>query len=174
MSAPGCRANACSGLFIIDPKGILRQITINDLPVGRSVDETLRLVQAFQYTDSHGEGAFPAPHAAPPSDQALIRSPTACFVSIQSARRAGSQDRPRYASWSAAHTRPTMLTALPMFSLSPHADQARPARKAVVLQDDQGRVLDGLRSQACSSKRPAHPPRYTCFCLYTLRIQKKQ
>lgn len=44
------------GLFIIDGKGILRQITINDLPVGRSVDEALRLVQAFQYTDEHGEG----------------------------------------------------------------------------------------------------------------------
>lgn len=44
------------GLFIIDPNGILRQITINDLPVGRSVEETLRLVQAFQFTDKHGEG----------------------------------------------------------------------------------------------------------------------
>lgn len=43
------------GLFIIDDKGILRQITVNDLPVGRSVDETLRLVKAFQYTDRHGE-----------------------------------------------------------------------------------------------------------------------
>ena len=43
------------GLFIIDGNGILRQITMNDLPVGRSVDETLRLVQAFQYTDKHGE-----------------------------------------------------------------------------------------------------------------------
>jgi len=43
------------GLFIIDHKGILRQITMNDLPVGRSVDETIRLVQAFQYTDKHGE-----------------------------------------------------------------------------------------------------------------------
>jgi len=43
------------GLFIIDGKGTLRQITMNDLPVGRSVDETLRLVQAFQYTDQHGE-----------------------------------------------------------------------------------------------------------------------
>merc|ERR1712121_462362 len=31
------------GLFIIDGKGTLRQITMNDLPVGRSVDETLRL-----------------------------------------------------------------------------------------------------------------------------------
>ncbi|VDN24057.1 unnamed protein product [Gongylonema pulchrum] len=46
---------AYRGLFIIDPKGILRQITINDLPVGRSVDETLRLLQAFQYVDKHGE-----------------------------------------------------------------------------------------------------------------------
>ncbi|KAL7298630.1 hypothetical protein TKK_0008396 [Trichogramma kaykai] len=43
------------GLFIIDKKQNLRQITINDLPVGRSVDETLRLVQAFQFTDEHGE-----------------------------------------------------------------------------------------------------------------------
>jgi alkyl hydroperoxide reductase subunit AhpC len=33
----------------------IRQITINDLPVGRSVDETLRLVEAFQFTDKHGE-----------------------------------------------------------------------------------------------------------------------
>jgi len=32
-----------------------RQITINDLPVGRSVDETLRLIQAFQFTDENGE-----------------------------------------------------------------------------------------------------------------------
>jgi alkyl hydroperoxide reductase subunit AhpC len=43
------------GLFIISPTGILRQITINDLPVGRSVEETLRLVKAFQFTDEHGE-----------------------------------------------------------------------------------------------------------------------
>ena len=44
-----------SGLFIIDDKGVLRHITVNDTPVGRSVDEVLRLVQAFQYTDVHGE-----------------------------------------------------------------------------------------------------------------------
>ncbi|XP_030401806.1 peroxiredoxin-2 [Gopherus evgoodei] len=43
------------GLFIIDDKSILRQITVNDLPVGRSVEEVLRLVQAFQYADTHGE-----------------------------------------------------------------------------------------------------------------------
>ncbi|KAF0038032.1 hypothetical protein F2P81_010906 [Scophthalmus maximus] len=46
---------AYRGLFVIDDKGILRQITINDLPVGRSVDESLRLIQAFQHTDKHGE-----------------------------------------------------------------------------------------------------------------------
>jgi len=46
---------ALRGLFIIDTNQVLRQITINDLPVGRSVDETLRLVQAFQFTDKHGE-----------------------------------------------------------------------------------------------------------------------
>lgn len=43
------------GLFIIDGKQNLRQVTVNDLPVGRSVDEVLRLVQAFQFTDEHGE-----------------------------------------------------------------------------------------------------------------------
>ncbi|MCB9544215.1 MAG: peroxiredoxin [bacterium] len=46
---------ALRGLFIIDGKGTLRQMTVNDLPVGRNVDETLRLVRAFQYTDEHGE-----------------------------------------------------------------------------------------------------------------------
>ncbi|EMD35706.1 hypothetical protein CERSUDRAFT_138397 [Gelatoporia subvermispora B] len=46
---------ALRGLFIIDPKGTLRQITVNDLPVGRSVEETLRLVKAFQFTDEYGE-----------------------------------------------------------------------------------------------------------------------
>lgn len=43
------------GLFIIDPKGILRQITVNDLPIGRSVDETLRLLKAYQFHEEHGE-----------------------------------------------------------------------------------------------------------------------
>jgi len=43
------------GLFIINEKGVIRQITINDPPVGRNVEEALRLVNAFQYTDKHGE-----------------------------------------------------------------------------------------------------------------------
>ncbi|XP_050096863.1 uncharacterized protein LOC126578398 [Anopheles aquasalis] len=65
------------GLFIIDNRGILRQITMNDLPVGRSVDETLRLVQAFQYTDKHGEvcpaGWKPGQDTIVPNPEAKIK-----------------------------------------------------------------------------------------------------
>ncbi|XP_037953193.1 peroxiredoxin-2 [Teleopsis dalmanni] len=43
------------GTFLIDPNGVLRQYSINDLPVGRSVDEVLRLIKAFQFVDKHGE-----------------------------------------------------------------------------------------------------------------------
>ncbi|MBN2694241.1 peroxiredoxin [bacterium] len=39
---------AFRGTFLIDPDGVLRSVTINDLNVGRSVKETYRLVQAFQ------------------------------------------------------------------------------------------------------------------------------
>ncbi|XP_066455898.1 peroxiredoxin-4 isoform X1 [Eleutherodactylus coqui] len=60
------------GLFIIDDKGVLRQITMNDLPVGRSVDETLRLVQAFQYTDKHGEVC---PAGWKPGSETIIPDP---------------------------------------------------------------------------------------------------
>nr|CAH8854160.1 unnamed protein product [Trichobilharzia regenti] len=47
--------NAFRGLFIIDTKGILRQITVNDRSVGRSVDEVIRLLDAFQFVEKHGE-----------------------------------------------------------------------------------------------------------------------
>jgi peroxiredoxin (alkyl hydroperoxide reductase subunit C) len=46
---------ALRGLFIIDDEGVVQQITVNNLPVGRSVDETLRLIRAYQYTAEHGE-----------------------------------------------------------------------------------------------------------------------
>lgn len=46
---------ALRGLFIIDPEGIVQHATINNLAVGRSVDETLRVLQAFQYVAEHGE-----------------------------------------------------------------------------------------------------------------------
>merc|ERR1711976_730924 len=46
---------ALRATFIIDKNGILRQMSYNDLPVGRSVDEVLRLLSAFQYSDEFGE-----------------------------------------------------------------------------------------------------------------------
>ena len=46
---------ALRGLFIIDGKGTLRMMQMNDAAVGRSVDETIRLIQAFKHSDEHGE-----------------------------------------------------------------------------------------------------------------------
>jgi len=40
---------------LIDKEGTVRQETINDLPLGRNIDETLRLVDALQYVEKHGE-----------------------------------------------------------------------------------------------------------------------
>ena len=51
----GKRERMMNSNSIYDLVGKLRQMTVNDLPVGRDVDETLRLVQAFQFTDKHGE-----------------------------------------------------------------------------------------------------------------------
>jgi peroxiredoxin (alkyl hydroperoxide reductase subunit C) len=46
---------ALRGLFLIDPDGVVQHATINNLGVGRSVDETLRVLQAFQFVREHGE-----------------------------------------------------------------------------------------------------------------------
>ncbi len=46
---------ALRGLFVIDGQGKLRHITVNDLPLGRNVDEVLRIVDAIQFNEKHGE-----------------------------------------------------------------------------------------------------------------------
>ena len=46
---------ALRGIFIIDENGIVRSMQINDDSVGRSVDETLRLIKGFQFADKHGQ-----------------------------------------------------------------------------------------------------------------------
>ncbi|MBM9603238.1 peroxiredoxin [Desulfopila inferna] len=46
---------ALRGLFLIDREGIIRHQVINDLPLGRSVNEALRLLHALQFTEQHGE-----------------------------------------------------------------------------------------------------------------------
>ena len=46
---------AYRGLFLIDKKGMVRHSVINDLPLGRSVDEALRMVDALQHFEEYGE-----------------------------------------------------------------------------------------------------------------------
>jgi alkyl hydroperoxide reductase subunit AhpC len=46
---------ALRGLFLIDKSGVVRHQVVNDLPLGRSVDEALRMVKALQYFEKNGE-----------------------------------------------------------------------------------------------------------------------
>jgi peroxiredoxin 2/4 len=46
---------ALRGTFLIDREGILQSLTINNLSIGRNVDETLRTVRALQFCEEHGE-----------------------------------------------------------------------------------------------------------------------
>ena len=46
---------AFRGAFLIDPEGTVRAQLVNDLPLGRNIDELIRLVEALQFTDEHGE-----------------------------------------------------------------------------------------------------------------------
>jgi len=46
---------AFRGAFIIDKAGDVRSQLVNDLPLGRNIDELIRLVEALQFTDEHGE-----------------------------------------------------------------------------------------------------------------------
>jgi peroxiredoxin 2/4 len=46
---------ALRGLFLIDKEGIVRHQVVNDLPLGRSVDEALRVLDALQFTEKYGE-----------------------------------------------------------------------------------------------------------------------
>ncbi len=48
-------AVALRGLFLIDKEGIVRHCVINDLPLGRSVPEALRMLDALQFTETNGE-----------------------------------------------------------------------------------------------------------------------
>ncbi len=49
------RGVALRATFLIDTKGILRHMSYNDLPVGRNIDEVMRLVDAFSFSDENGE-----------------------------------------------------------------------------------------------------------------------
>lgn len=46
---------AYRGLFLIDKQGVVRHQVVNDIPLGRNIDEALRMVDALQYFEEHGE-----------------------------------------------------------------------------------------------------------------------
>lgn len=46
---------ALRGSFLIDKKGVVRHQVVNDLPLGRNIDEMLRMIDALQFTEEHGE-----------------------------------------------------------------------------------------------------------------------
>lgn len=46
---------ALRGLFLIDKEGVVQHSVVNNLPLGRNVDEALRMLDALQHTEKHGE-----------------------------------------------------------------------------------------------------------------------
>ncbi len=46
---------AYRGLFLIDKQGVVRHQVVNDMPLGRSVDEAIRMVEALQFFEENGE-----------------------------------------------------------------------------------------------------------------------
>ncbi|MGD8885850.1 MAG: peroxiredoxin C [Gammaproteobacteria bacterium] len=48
-------AVAFRGSFLIDKEGVVRHQVVNDLPLGRNIDEMLRMIDALQFTEQHGE-----------------------------------------------------------------------------------------------------------------------
>ena len=76
---------ALRGAFIIDDKGIVRSEIINDLPLGRSTSEILRLIDALQFTEKHGEVC---PMNWKKGDTGMTASPTG--VAAYLAENAGS------------------------------------------------------------------------------------
>jgi peroxiredoxin (alkyl hydroperoxide reductase subunit C) len=48
-------AVAYRGTFLIDREGVIRHAVVNDLPLGRNVDEAIRMVEALQFHEEHGE-----------------------------------------------------------------------------------------------------------------------
>ena len=51
----GDGAVAFRGTFLIDTKGVVRHQVVNDLPLGRNIDEALRMVAALQFNEKNGE-----------------------------------------------------------------------------------------------------------------------
>ena len=63
---------AFRGLFLIDQKGVVRHALVNDHPLGRSIDEALRTIDALQHHETHGEVC---PADWKPGQMAMVADP---------------------------------------------------------------------------------------------------
>ncbi len=63
---------AYRGLFLIDKQGVVRHQLVNDLPLGRSIDEAIRMVDALQCFEEHGEVC---PANWQPGEEAMAATP---------------------------------------------------------------------------------------------------
>lgn len=75
---------ALRGTFLIDKEGVVRHVVVNDLPLGRSIDEALRMVDALIFHETHGD-VCPADWKA--GQEAM--KPTAAGVADYLAKNAG-------------------------------------------------------------------------------------
>eukprot|EP00611_Tribonema_gayanum_P025730 TRINITY_DN5948_c0_g2_i1.p1 TRINITY_DN5948_c0_g2~~TRINITY_DN5948_c0_g2_i1.p1 ORF type:complete len:283 (+),score=95.06 TRINITY_DN5948_c0_g2_i1:105-851(+) len=123
---------ALRGLFIISDKGVVRHITVNDLPVGRNAEEALRLVQAFQYTDKHGEVC---PAGWKPGEKSMKADPTGSkeyFAGVEEAPAAAAAAAAAPAAAAAAKKGAKAAPAKPEKAAEPAeaaADAKEPGRK---------------------------------------------
>ena len=79
--------------YIINPEGILEHISINNMGIGRNIDETKRVLQAVQFVAEHGEVRPESSHARPHADGAspadvegarsAYRSPHTCIAKLK-------------------------------------------------------------------------------------------
>jgi alkyl hydroperoxide reductase subunit AhpC len=75
-------AVALRGLFLIDREGLVRHELVNDLPIGRSVDEALRVLDALQHFEVHGEVCPANWHAG---DKTMVPDPQGSLKYFQMA-----------------------------------------------------------------------------------------
>jgi len=61
------------GLFLINPEGVVMHTTVNKAPVGRNVDETLRILQGYQYVAANPDEVCPA--NCTPEEKTMLEDP---------------------------------------------------------------------------------------------------
>ncbi|KAL4163571.1 hypothetical protein KRP22_005000 [Phytophthora ramorum] len=73
----------------ITKEGVLQQITVNNMPIGRSVDETLRLIKALQFVEEHGEVC---PANWQPGDKTIKATPTDSYEYFSTVKEDAEDD----------------------------------------------------------------------------------